>query len=87
MRYAQWKQSHERIFSRIALAVPDHASLDLLSLNLDAGQFAPADWPLDWSSVHEELLAHLNRRGLPVELQNSVDSAHGAVFLYQAVNV
>jgi hypothetical protein len=28
-----------------------------------------------------------HRRGLPVELQNSVDSAHGAVFLYQAVNV
>src|SRR5689334_13930921 len=32
-RYAQWKQSHDRMFSRIALAVPHDADIDLLVLN------------------------------------------------------
>src|SRR5690242_7106039 len=35
VRYAQWKQLHERMFSRVALAVPHDRSLDLLILNLD----------------------------------------------------
>lgn len=69
VRYAQWKQSHDRIFSRIALAVPHDASLDLLLLNLDTGQFAPADWPAEWSTVRDELMPRLNHRGFGLHMQ------------------
>src|ERR1051326_2813076 len=74
IRYTQWRQSHEGIFTRIALAVPQESSINLLMLDLDNGQFAPADWPLDWHGVREELLAHLNRRppGPPVSVPRSV---------------
>lgn len=65
VRYAQWKQSHERIFSRIALVVPHGDSVDLLNLNLDSGEFSAVNWPPEWAGVREELLARLNHQFVP----------------------
>src|SRR5258708_1570249 len=63
-RYTQWRQSHDRIFSRIALAVPHDNSLDLTTLDREKAEFLPAAWPGEWIAVREELLARLNRTGL-----------------------
>lgn len=62
-RYLQWKQSRDRIFGRIALAVPHDSSLDLLNLDREKDRFSPAVWPADWSGVRDELTARLNRTG------------------------
>jgi signal transduction histidine kinase len=63
-RYLQWKQSHDRIFSRIALAVPHDVSLDLRNLDREKAEFSPAAWPAEWSAARDELLARLNHTGL-----------------------
>lgn len=63
-QYLRWKETHDRLFRRLALAVPRDGSLDLLSLNLDTGQYSPADWPPEWTPIHRRLLQRL--RGEPV---------------------
>src|SRR5438477_3977332 len=64
LQYAQWKESHDRVFSRIALVVPERdGSIALSLLNLDTGQFVKADWPPDWSGMNQELIGHLSGRG------------------------
>lgn len=62
-RYLQWKESHDRVFSRIALAAPQDGSLVLLNLDLDTAQFSPADWPSTWSDMRDQLRARLNGSG------------------------
>lgn len=57
VRYTQWKQSHDRVFSRIALAVPHDATINLLALDLETGEFSKSDWP----AVRDTLAARLNR--------------------------
>lgn len=61
-RYAQWKQSHDRMFSRIAVAVPREDSLALLNLNIETARFTPADWPAEWNAVRGQLLARWMHR-------------------------
>src|SRR5258706_3530665 len=63
-RYVQGRQSHDRIFNRIALAVPHDSSLDLTTLDRENVKFSPADWPAEWTAVRQELLARLNHTGL-----------------------
>jgi signal transduction histidine kinase len=63
-RYAQWRQSHDRIFSRIALAIPHDSGLDLASLDREKGEFSPVAWPDEWSAARQELMARLNHTGL-----------------------
>src|SRR5579884_4220951 len=58
-RYAQWKQTHERVFSRAAIAVPQDGSLELLNLDLETAQFMRTDWPASWAGVRGELLARM----------------------------
>lgn len=59
-RYSQWKESHDRVFSRIALVEPQEGSLVLWRLDLDTAQFSPGDWPATWTSMRDQLLARLN---------------------------
>lgn len=59
LRYSQWRESHDRLFSRIAVVVPDDDSLEFYDLDLASGQFAPGEWPPSWTFVRNQLLAHL----------------------------
>jgi signal transduction histidine kinase len=72
-QYSQWRDSHERIFSHIAVAVPQDGSLSLSFLNLDTGQFSPGEWPSTWSGVREQMMARLN--GTPFGPITPSDSA------------
>jgi signal transduction histidine kinase len=59
-QYRKWQETHEALFSRIGLAVPEDGALNLYSLDLDGGQFSPAPWPPEWSEMQERLNLRLN---------------------------
>src|SRR5204863_3585498 len=63
-QYARWKETHDRIFRRMALAVPAEGNLHLLNLDLDTARYSPAEWPAEWSSLREYLSERL--RGAPM---------------------
>lgn len=67
-QYLRWKESHERIFQHVALAVPDGDGLQLLNLNLDSAEFSRVDWPSDWSAMRERLIQRLEGRGGPRQM-------------------
>ena len=54
-QYTRWKETHDRMFRRLALAVPRDGSLNLLMLDLDTAQYSPAEWPAEWSDMHDRL--------------------------------
>jgi signal transduction histidine kinase len=60
-QYQLWKESHEPLFRRVALAVPRDGSLEFYLLDLGAARFAPGEWPPEWSPTRERLLRRLNR--------------------------
>ncbi|MDQ2950221.1 MAG: hypothetical protein M3Y27_30500 [Acidobacteriota bacterium] len=62
-QYWQWKESHDRVFKRIALAVPQDGSIVLSDLNLDTAQLSPEDWPISWAALKEALLARFSGAG------------------------
>ncbi len=62
-QYWQWKESHDRVFQRIALAVPQNGSLALFDLNLATAQLSPEDWPVPWAALKDGLLARLTGAG------------------------
>src|SRR5579863_10005883 len=64
-RYQRWQRANGPLFQRIALAVPRNGSLELESLDLASGRFAPAPWPQEWSRLRERLLSHLGGRPVP----------------------
>ena len=72
-QYLQWRESHDHMFNRIALAVPQDGSLAVSFLNLDSGQFAPGEWPAAWSGMREQMMARLN--GAPLAPITPSDSA------------
>ena len=61
--FARWKESHERLFSRIALVVPRYDSVDFLNLDLDTARFAPAEWPASWSGMRDWIASRLSGPG------------------------
>ena len=61
--YARWRESHDRLFRRIALVIPRESSADFFNLDLDSGVFAPADWPPPWSGMQEWIASRLNGGG------------------------
>ena len=54
-QYRKWKDTHEPLFRRIALGVPEPGAANLANLNLDTAQFSPAAWPPEWNSIRERL--------------------------------
>jgi signal transduction histidine kinase len=72
-QYRRWKESHEPLFRRIALAVPEFGTLDLSMLDLDRAQFSPATWPPEWTGLLERLNARIS--GDNVHQPSSRDSA------------
>jgi signal transduction histidine kinase len=63
-RYQRWKETHEKIFRRMALAVPTGNAIDLLMLNPETVLYSRAEWPAEWSSLRDILTER--RRGSPV---------------------
>ena len=63
-QYKRWEASHERLFRRIALAVPTDGSVELLLLDFDQKSFSKAEWPAEWAGLRERMLAR--RMGGPV---------------------
>ena len=59
-QYRKWRESHEALFNRIGLAVPEDGTLQLYFLNLDAGHFSPEAWPAEWAGMEDRLNARLN---------------------------
>ncbi len=57
--YRRWKESHEPLFRRIALVVPESGNLNLSLLDLDSAQFAAAPWPPEWAALRDRLNGHL----------------------------
>lgn len=55
--YEEWKKSarHSRIFSRIAIAVPQEGTALLRILDLNTGTLGTADWPETWSTIRDRL--------------------------------
>ena len=58
-RYALWRQTHEPLFRRIALAVPQGERLALYNLNLENARFSAAAWPAEWSGIESRLRRRL----------------------------
>jgi len=58
-QYRKWTESHERVFRRIALAVPQDGALGLLMLYPPQARFLPAEWPQEWSAMRDQLTARL----------------------------
>ena len=59
-QYRRWKQTHEPLFRRIALAEPADGILNLYALDLDSAQFTLAGWPPEWSGLRDALNARLS---------------------------
>lgn len=72
-QYRRWRETHEPLFRRIALAVPADGTLEIYSLDLDSAQFTSANWPPEWSSLRDALTARLS--GEPVRPYNRRESA------------
>jgi signal transduction histidine kinase len=54
-QYIHWKNTHERIFDRVALAVPEEDGLMLFNLNLETGELAAGEWPAGWNGLRDRL--------------------------------
>jgi signal transduction histidine kinase len=52
-QYLRARDSHDRLFRRIGIAVPSDADVQLLLLDSSAARFAPADWPAEWTGLRE----------------------------------
>jgi len=65
-RYAKSKETgrHDRLFRRVALAVPANGDLTLLNLDPEKGVFQAADWPAGWQDMRERLRSRL--KGAPM---------------------
>jgi signal transduction histidine kinase len=62
-QYSRQRESNDRMFSRIALVIPEGDSLVFSNLDFDTGQFSRADWPAAWSGVREQMLARIRSGG------------------------
>lgn len=63
--YLAWKNSsdHSRLFSRVALAIPENGTLVLKVMDLATAQFSPSEWPAAWESLRNQLFSRLNHGG------------------------
>jgi signal transduction histidine kinase len=55
--YEEWRNSarHTRIFSRIAIAIPQDGGAVLRSLDLNTGTLQKADWPASWTALRNRI--------------------------------
>ncbi|HUS08273.1 MAG TPA: HAMP domain-containing sensor histidine kinase [Bryobacteraceae bacterium] len=60
-RFEQWKDTsrHNGLLRRVLVAEPAGSSLQLRELDQQTGNFHPVDWPAEWRTIQERLLAKL----------------------------
>jgi signal transduction histidine kinase len=66
--YLRWRDAaaNPALFRKIALAVPQGEAIALLPFDEAKETFLPAEWPKQWSALHDSLLQRLTeRRGGP----------------------
>ena len=56
--YSQWKESHDPVFSNLAVVVPESGALALYKMDLNTAQLSLADWPVPWLGIQDQLMAH-----------------------------
>jgi signal transduction histidine kinase len=66
-QYRLWRQSHEPLFRRVALAVLHDESIAFYGLDLETARFAPGEWPADWGAMRDRLLRRLRREPAGLE--------------------
>jgi len=64
-QYRRWKDSHEPMFRRIGLVVPEPGALRLSLLDLDNAQFLPVTWPAEWASLQDRLSTRIAGQPMP----------------------
>ena len=59
-RYTRWSEQNPdaKLIGAVGLAIPAGTRVDLKRLNFTGSEFAPAEWPTNWSTLREQL----NRR-------------------------
>ena len=59
-RYARWSAQNPdaKLLGAVALAIPAGRQVELKRLNFTGSEFAPAEWPANWSALRDQL----NRR-------------------------
>ena len=74
-QYLAWRESHPRLFSRIALVVPrGDASLQISNLDMETGIFSPGDWPLGWEAIEDQLSARASGRfAIPIRSSTVIE--------------
>src|SRR5262245_12123754 len=50
-QYLRWRESHDRIFRHLGIAIPTSDGVRLTVLDPDTGRFASAEWPPEWSRL------------------------------------
>ena len=71
-QYKAWEQSHDRLFRRVALAIPREGSVELLLLDSTSRQFQKTEWPGDWSSLRDRMNARLSGASMgPISTRDS----------------
>jgi signal transduction histidine kinase len=59
-RYLRAGDPAQKFFSRLALAIPERAGIELFALDSKQKVFRKADWPLGWAKLREGLSARLS---------------------------
>ncbi len=72
-QYRRWKETHEPLFRRIGLAIPEGGTVRLLMLDLDTAQFTAANWPPEWGGLLDRINGHLS--GEPMRPPSPRESA------------
>ncbi len=71
-QYKSWEASHERLFRRVALAVPTDSSVELSVLDLDRRVFSKAEWPAAWTGLRERMKTRrMGGPGMPASVEES----------------
>ena len=68
-QYLRWTDSHDRLFSRIGLAIPEDGRVRFLMMNLDTARFVPSDWPREWARTRDHLALTVEGRLGPPPVQ------------------
>ena len=71
MQYVRWRNAHDRVLARVAIAVPEDDDIQLLELDLNTARFSSVPWPASWSGMRERLTDRLERR--PVQPDDSLN--------------
>src|ERR1700730_4454223 len=62
-QYSRQRESNDRMFSRIALVIPEGDSLVFSNLDFDTGQFSRAEWPTAWAGMRDQMMNRISAGG------------------------